>query len=83
MSENSALSNRRLIQKYWNAIPIDENAEIPSGWQAVSTVSWQKLCQKYSMEFDTLVVDCEGALYYILLDQPRFVAKFYNSHYGK
>ena len=28
------------------------------------------LKNKYNIEFDTLVLDCEGAFYYILMDMP-------------
>ena len=31
---------------------------------------FEELEAKYSIRFDTLVVDCEGALYYILVDKP-------------
>ena len=28
---------------------------------------------KYKIEFDTLVLDCEGAFYYILMDMPEIL----------
>ena len=28
---------------------------------------------KYNIEFDTLVLDCEGAFYYILMDMPEIL----------
>ena len=32
-----------------------------------------ELKQKYSVDFDTLVLDCEGAFYYILQDMPEII----------
>ncbi len=31
---------------------------------------------KYNMNFNVLVVDCEGALYYMLKDEPEFLNGF-------
>jgi hypothetical protein len=32
-----------------------------------------KRVMKYNIEFDTLVLDCEGAFYYILMDMPEIL----------
>lgn len=66
--ENSALSKRKLIQNGWNTIPSDE---LLSGYKNVNIISWQELNDKYNIVFDTLVLDCEGAFYYILQDMPE------------
>jgi FkbM family methyltransferase len=68
--ENSALSNRKLIQKNWETIPSDVLKE---GYNWVNTISFHALQQKYNIEFDTLVLDCEGAFYYILMDMPEIL----------
>jgi len=68
--ENSALSKRRLIQSGWDSKPIDDDEKIPDDWAEVDTITFDQLKQKYNLEFNTLVVDCEGALYYILKDEP-------------
>ena len=68
--ENSALSNRRLIQRGWETIPSDK--DLP-GYVEVKTISWNNLNEKYNMVFDTLVLDCEGAFYYILMDMPEIL----------
>ena len=60
--ENSALSNRKLIQCGWNTIPSDT---LQDGYNWVKTISLNELQTKYNIEFDTLVLDCEGAFYYI------------------
>lgn len=70
--ENAALSKRNLIQNpyLWNTIVSDEVLE---GYQKVNTVTFDELEKKYNITFDTLVMDCEGAFYYILLDMPEIL----------
>jgi FkbM family methyltransferase len=65
--EPSALSNRKLIQKGWDTMPSEI---LITGFKWVNTVSMEHLKTKYNIEFDTLVLDCEGAFYYILMDMP-------------
>jgi FkbM family methyltransferase len=65
--ENSALSKRKLIQIAWDTIPSDE---LLDGYKWVNTITLEELRAKYNIQFDTLVLDCEGAFYYILLDMP-------------
>ena len=36
----------------------------------VNTITWEQLLTKYNVQFDTIVADCEGAMYYILKDMP-------------
>jgi hypothetical protein len=64
--ENSALSLQPLMQKGWNTVP--RIGELPEGWKKVSSISFADITKKYKITFDTLVADCEGALYYILKD---------------
>jgi hypothetical protein len=33
----------------------------------------EQLNDKYKIEFDTLILDCEGAFYYILMDMPEML----------
>jgi FkbM family methyltransferase len=68
--ENAALSKRKLIQKVWNTIPSDI---ILDGWDRVNTITFDELCEKYKIQFDTLVIDCEGAFFQILLDMPEML----------
>jgi FkbM family methyltransferase len=70
--ENSALSNRKLIQMEmcWETIPSDSLQE---GYNWVNTITFDELKNKYNLEFDTLVLDCEGAFYYILMDMPEIL----------
>lgn len=68
--ECSALSNRKLIQLGWDTIP--SNVLLP-GYHWVNTITLNDLKNKYNIEFDTLVLDCEGAFYYILMDMPELL----------
>jgi FkbM family methyltransferase len=68
--ETCALSKRKLIQKGWDTIPSNT---LLNGYKWVNTITLQQLKQKYNINFDTLVLDCEGAFYYILLDMPEIL----------
>ena len=57
--ENSALSNRKLIQVGWDTIPSDTLKE---GYKWVNTITLDNLKSKYKIDFDTLVLDCEKIL---------------------
>jgi len=71
--EGSALSLRRLVIKDWDTLVIEDNEIIPEGYHEVPTMSFEKIQEKYNIEFNTIVADCEGALYYILLDNPNIL----------
>jgi FkbM family methyltransferase len=68
--ENSALSKKKLIQNGWNTIQCDE---LLPGYKNVNIISYNEIVQKYGINFDTLVLDCEGAFYYILQDFPEIL----------
>lgn len=68
--ENSALSKRKLIQQGWDTKPSDV---LEDGYTWVNTITLDELKMKYKIEFDTLVLDCEGAFYYILMDMPEIL----------
>ena len=68
--EKSALSKRKLIQRGWETIPSDT---LLKGYSWVNTISIEELREKYKINFDTLVLDCEGAFYYILMDMPEIL----------
>lgn len=71
--EAAAISKRPMIQHSWDARYHEEGQPIPPGWKAIPTISWSALKAKYPFSFDTLVLDCEGALYWILLEEPNFL----------
>ena len=68
--ENSALSKRKLIQKGWDTKPSEI---LEDGYKEVNTINYDELMKKYNIKFDTLVLDCEGAFYYILMDMPEIL----------
>jgi len=67
--EASALSARPLVQRGWDTMVSDT---VPEGYKRVETISLAGLRAKYqnAVPFNTLVLDCEGAFYYILSDMP-------------
>lgn len=70
--ENSALSKRKLVQSGWDSKPSDqvkENDKLNN--EEISLISFTELEAKYNIQFDTLIADCEGALFYILQDMPE------------
>ncbi len=68
--EKAAVSKVPLIQSGWKTIPSNE---VLPGYTRINTITFAKLQKKYAIKFDTLVVDCEGALYYILKDDPTIL----------
>ena len=75
--ENSALSTKKLIQNESNVYNTI-NQTLPSdtllpGHTLVNTISWNELKAKYNIDFDTLILDCEGAFYHMLLDMPEML----------
>lgn len=71
--ESSALSKKSLIQRGWETTVSDI---VPDGFFKVNTIDWSNLQKKYNLKFTTLVADCEGALYYILQDEPDLLQDF-------
>jgi FkbM family methyltransferase len=69
--EASALSSIPLGRRGWHTFPMTPNETnlIP-----VNTITYEQLLSKYGVHFDTIVADCEGALYYILKDMPYILA---------
>lgn len=68
--ESSALSKRKLIQKGWVTIASDT---VLPGYEPINTIDLNGLYSKYNVKFDTLVLDCEGAFYFILMDMPEIL----------
>lgn len=68
--ENSALSNKKLMQKVW----VTKHSDVlEDGYNWISTITLDSLETKYNIKFDTLVLDCEGAFYYILIEMPEIL----------
>jgi FkbM family methyltransferase len=74
--EDCAISKCELYQRGWDTIPVNE-IEDYNNWTKIKTLTWSDIKNKYNnMIFNTLVADCEGALYYILRDEPTFLENF-------
>lgn len=71
--ENSPLSKKILIQHGSNTYVTEDLSQIPDGFTVVPTIDWETLKNKYQIEFDTLVLDCEGAFYQILVDMENIL----------
>ncbi len=81
--EPSALSKKNLIQKtpeqvdsnkvcQYNFHTVESNI-VFDGYTKISTLTFDELQAKYNIEFDTLILDCEGAFYSILCDMPEIL----------
>ena len=68
--ERAALSKRNLIQKGWCTMPSNV---LLDGYKWINTITLDELHAKYKIKFDTLVLDCEGAFYFILQDMPEIL----------
>jgi hypothetical protein len=68
--ENSALSSRKLIQKDLDTIPSDV---LLDGYKWINIINLVELQNKYNIVFNTLVLNCAGAFYYILMDMPEIL----------
>lgn len=62
-----ALSNYPLVQQDWNT-KIDDGNSNPMEWKKINTISFKEFKQLYPLDFDTLVIDCEGCIVQILKD---------------
>lgn len=73
---DAAISKKRLVQKDWNTRPEKEEDLTSNEWTPVKTVTWGQVLDEHNLKFDTLVADCEGAMYHILRDEPDFLRDF-------
>jgi hypothetical protein len=71
-TENSALSAKYVFSKDWDTICKDTPVA-PDGYTKVNTIKYNELLNKYNINFDTLILDCEGSFYYILLEFPEIL----------
>ena len=66
----SALSKNKLIQMKWKTLVSDT---LLPGYKWVPIINLEQLKQKTNIQFNTLVLDCEGAFYFILKDFPTIL----------
>jgi FkbM family methyltransferase len=67
--ENAALSKTDLYQPEGQWQTVQSNVPLV-GHTKLNTITFDELEKKYKIQFDTLVMDCEGAFYYILQEMP-------------
>jgi hypothetical protein len=70
--EPSALSSIPLAKRGWHTFPFI-STDIKNDTIIVNTITYKELLSKYNINFDTIVADCEGALYFILKDMPSIL----------
>lgn len=68
--EDKALSSKKLIQAGWKSEISDI---LKNGYFWVDICNYNYIIDKYNIIFDTLIIDCEGAFYYILNDFPEIL----------
>jgi FkbM family methyltransferase len=72
-AECSALSIRPLVQHGWDTKAGEDTMETldnGDGWFKVNIIKFNELKMKYKIDFNTFVVDCEGAFCQILKSFP-------------
>jgi hypothetical protein len=74
--EPSGISRKKLIQKKWITTQWEMDTLPDSDYFWVPTITWSDLKKKYPIDFNVLVADCEGALFYILQEEPDFLDRF-------
>lgn len=75
--ENKALSNIDLYQLGWNTYTVDESKNLDpesfSQLKKVETITLNEINKKYNIDFNTLIIDCEGSFYYIIQSFPNIL----------
>jgi len=72
-SLNCALSKRELVQADNITYPITDVFMNTDIYTKVNTITYEALCATTKINFDTLVLDCEGAFFNILKDFPNIL----------
>lgn len=67
---NAVLSKNKLIQRKWTTILSNE---LLPGYKWVPIINLNELREITKIKFNVLVLDCEGAFYYILKDFPEIL----------
>lgn len=77
---SKALSKVPLYQWKWQTYSkeiLDQREQGPDEeWLPIETISWTDLKNMYPYNFNVLVLDCEGAFYFILQQEPDILQGF-------
>jgi FkbM family methyltransferase len=68
--ETAALSKIPLYNCGGNPRPLSDEEAATMNVKLMPTISYAEICTKYSVDFNVLVADCEGSLYYIFKEDP-------------
>lgn len=71
-AENAALSRRAMERNGWNTRFVREMST-DNQWIPITTLTLDELRARHPVEFDTLVLDCEGAFLWILEEFPEIL----------
>lgn len=69
--EKSALSKKILIQKGPYETIVSDT--LKKDYSYVNLITYEELKNKYNINFDTLIIDCDGGFYDILIDMPEIL----------
>lgn len=68
------ISKSRMIVNGWESEIIGQGDDVTKGWREVETTTLKAINEDNNIDtYDTLVLDCEGAFYFILRDFPEIM----------
>ena len=74
---NNALSKYPLYQYKWVTFTLEEYNNIHEDerhlLKQINIISYEEIIENYNLNFNTLILDCEGAFYYIVKDYPEIL----------
>lgn len=66
---NKPICKNRMMVNGWSSIPLNTDGKVLKGWTEVETQTLDQVKNECKVaNFDTLIIDCEGAFYHILKD---------------
>lgn len=74
--ETRALSKTKLYKVGDYPRPLDA-AEVTADTIEMPSISYSELCRKYAVDFNVLVADCEGSLFYIFKEDPNMLDRIH------
>ena len=64
------ISNKKFIQQGWRTKQSDK---LEAGWKQVANYSLENILEKYNINFDTIVADCESCTVSFFKEYPDFI----------
>lgn len=75
-AENAALSKTALMQRGWQTVHVPKGQqEISPGFLPVDIISFSDLEAKYEIQFNTLIIDSEGSIFYSLFEDAENILR--------